>query len=151
MSWCRSVATKEKLKLRFTYQRFPHTSVHLNVTWTIRKTNEENKLLLVHTSGFQSKDSCVNQLLSIVHNLYKAFDGYPTLKTCGVFLDMSKTFDKVWHQGIIIKLNSIGVSDSLLSLIESFLSNRFQRVLLNDQTSKWLPIKAGVPQSSILG
>ena len=112
---------------------------------------EENKLLSVHQSGFQSNDSCVNQLLLIVHNLYKAFDAYPTLETCGVFLDMSKAFDKVWHQGLIFKLKSIGVSDSLLSLIESFLSNRFQRVLLNGQTSEWLPVKAGVPQGSILG
>ena len=109
---------------------------------------EENKLLSVHQSGFRSNDSCVNQLLSIVHNLYKAFDAYPTR---GVFLDMSKAFDKVWHQGLIFKLKSIGVSDSLLSLTESFLSNRFQRVLLNGQTSEWLPANAGVPQGSILG
>ena len=80
----------------------------------------EEKLLSVHQSGFWSNDSCVNQLLLIVHNLYKAFDAYPTLETCGVFLDMSKAFDKVWHQGLIFKLKSIGVSDSLLSLIESF-------------------------------
>ena len=64
---------------------------------------------------------------------------------------MSKAFDKAWHQGLIFKLKSIGVSDSLLSLIESFLRNRFQRVLLNGQTSEWLPVKAGVPQGSILG
>ena len=53
--------------------------------------------------------------------------------------------------GLIFKLKSTGVSYSLLSLIESFLRNRFQRVLLNGQTSKWLPVKAGVPQGSILG
>ena len=64
---------------------------------------------------------------------------------------MSKAFDKVWHQGVIFKLKSVGVSDSLLSLIESFLSNRFQKVILNGQTSKWLPVKAGVPQGSIVG
>ena len=48
-------------------------------------------------------------------------------------------------------MKSVGVSDSLLSLTESFLSNRFQRVLLNGQTSEWLSVKAGVPQGSILG
>ena len=56
---------------------------------------DENKLLSVHQSGFGSNDSCVNQLLSIVHNLYKAFDAYPTRETRRVFLDMSKAFDKV--------------------------------------------------------
>ena len=64
---------------------------------------------------------------------------------------MSKAFDKVWHEGLIFKLKSMGISDALLDLIGSFLENRFQRVVLNGQTSEWLPIKAGVPQGSILG
>ena len=84
---------------------------------------EENKVLSVHQSGFWSNDSCGNQLLSIVYNLHKAFDAYATLETCYVFLDISKAFDKVWHQGLVFKLMSVGVSDSLLSLIESFLNN----------------------------
>ena len=42
------------------------------------------------------------------------------------------------------------VSDSLLKLIQNFLTNRFQRVLFNSQTSEWLPVKAVVPQGSIL-
>ena len=112
---------------------------------------EEHNLLSVHQSGFHCNDSCINQLLFIVHTLYKAFDAYPTLDTRGVFLDMSKAFDKVWHEGLIYKLKSMGVSNSLLKLIQSFLSNRFQRVLLNGQTSEWLPVKAGVPQGSLLG
>ena len=64
---------------------------------------------------------------------------------------MSKAFDKVWHKGLMFKLKSDGFSGSLLRLIDSFLSNRFQRVLLNGQTSEWLLVKAVVPQDSILG
>ena len=59
---------------------------------------EENKLLSMHQCGFLSNYSCVNQLLSVVHNLYQDFDAYPTLKTRGVFLDMSKAFNEIWHQ-----------------------------------------------------
>ena len=69
---------------------------------------EDKKLLSVHRSGFLLSDSCVNQLLSIVHKLYKAFDAYPTLETSGVFLDMSKAFDKVWHEGLIFNLSQLG-------------------------------------------
>ena len=54
---------------------------------------------------------------------------------------MSEAFDKVWHEELIFKLKSDGFSDSLLRLIDSFLSNRFQRVLLNGQTSEWLPVR----------
>ena len=44
---------------------------------SLYKYLDSNKLLSFHQSGFQSSDSCVNQLLSIVHKLYKAFDAYP--------------------------------------------------------------------------
>ena len=48
-------------------------------------------------------------------------------------------------------LNLMGISDAFLDLIESFLENRFQRVLLNGQMSDWLTVKASVLQGFILG
>ena len=72
------------------------------------------------------------------------FDTNPSLDVRGNFLDLSKGFDRVWPDGLMHKLNYYG-------LIRSFLSGRHQRVGLNDQSSKWLHIKAGVPQGSILG
>ena len=84
---------------------------------SLYKYLEDSKLLSVRQYGFRSSDSCVNQLLSFVHKLYKAFVAYPTLETLGVFLDMSKTFGKVWQEGLTFKLMSVGVSDSLLRLI----------------------------------
>ena len=65
-------------------------------------------------------------------------------------MDVSKAFDKVWHERLIFKLKSMGICDALLDLIGSFLENRFQRVVLNGQISEWLPVRAGVPQGSIL-
>ena len=73
------------------------------------------------------------------------------LESCSVFLVMSKIFDKVWHEGHIFKLKSMGISNTLLKLIKSFLKNRFQRVVLNGQMSEWLPVKRGLPQGSMLG
>ena len=93
----------------------------------------------------------MSQLLSITHDIFKGFDANPPLDTRGVFLDISKAFDRVWHDGLIFKLKSFGVSGSLLSLLRNFLSGRFQRVVLNGQTSEWRRIEAGVPQGSILG
>ena len=52
-----------------------------------------NKLLSDKQSGFRPGDSCVSQLIAITHEIYKAFDGNPSLETRGVFLDMSKAFD----------------------------------------------------------
>ena len=85
-----------------------------------------------------------------MHEVYKSFDNFPSLETHFEFLDMSKAFDRVWHEGLIYKLKTIGVSNNLLTLFQSFLDNRYQRVLLNGQNSHWEMIKAGVPQGSIL-
>ena len=68
-----------------------------------------------------------------------------------IFLDISKAFGKVWHEGLIYKLRLYGFSGDLLSLLINFLTNRKQRVVLNGQNSSWADIKAGVPQGSILG
>ena len=62
-----------------------------------------------------------------------------------------KAFDRVWHEGLLFKLECIGISGNLLSLLKSFLSNRFQRVVLNGQCSSWPSVQAGVLQGSILG
>ena len=94
------------------------------------------KLLNPCQSGFKKNDSCINQLVSITHEIYSAFDRNPSLVVRGVFLDLSKAFDKVWHDGLIYKLKSLGISRSLLKLIQNYLDNRFQRVLLNGQTSE---------------
>ena len=67
------------------------------------------------------------------------------------FLDISKAIDKVWHERLIFKLQNIGISGNLISLLKSFLNNRFQRVVLNGQCSNWSSVLAGVPQGSILG
>ena len=112
---------------------------------------ERENLLNINQSGFRANDSCINQLISITHEIYRAFNCNPSLEVRGIFLDLSKAFDKVWHQGLLFKLESFGIRGKLLNLLEDYLSNRFQRVLLNGQESSWLPIKAGVPQGSILG
>ena len=112
---------------------------------------EENNLLNSNQSGFMPNDSCESQLLSIVHDIYSSFDCYPSLEVRGIFLDISKAFDRVWHEGLIYKIQSTEISGTALKLIKSFLSGRFQRVLLNSKTTSWSPILASVPQGSILG
>ena len=87
----------------------------------------------------------------IVHDIYVSFDQGRTVEVKANFLDISKAFDKVWQEGLIFKLDHSGTSGNLLSLLKSFLSNRFQRVVLNGQCSNWSLVLDGVSQGSILG
>ena len=112
---------------------------------------QENKFLSDNQSGFRSGDSCTSQLIAITHEIYKAFDGNPSLETRGVFLDMSKAFDKVWHDGLLYKLKNYGVEGDFYNILKNYLQNRKQKVVLNGQYSSWLDINAGVPQGSVLG
>ena len=111
----------------------------------------DNNLLTPNQSGFRPGDSAINQLLAITHNVYCAFESTPSLETCAVLLDLSKAFDRVWHDGLLYKLESYGISRNLHNLLRSFLLNRMQRVVLNGKCSHWQLIKSGVPQGSILG
>ena len=94
-----------------------------------------NRLFTPSQSGFLQGDSCIAQLLSVIHEIQIAFDENPTVDVRGVFLDLSKAFDKVWNDGIIFKLKAYGVEGELLSLLKNYLENREQRVVLNGQTS----------------
>ena len=78
-------------------------------------------------------DSCINQILSINHEIYQSPDDEFEVRV--VYLDISKAFDKIWYKGIIFKVKQNGISGKLLSLLSDFLKERKQRVTVNAQVS----------------
>ena len=90
-------------------------------------------MLSKHQSGFRPGDFCIYQLLAITHDIYLSFDSSLSLETRGVFLDISKFFDRVWHDGLLFKLKQNGVSGNLIGLIKSFLVIGFKESLLMEQ------------------
>ena len=108
-----------------------------------------NNIISCLQSGFVQGDSTVNQLVSIYNTFCNALDDGKEVRA--VFLDISKAFDRVWHKGLLLKLNSVGIRGSLLLWFSDYLTNRRQRVVLPGDCSDWTLTKAGVPQGSILG
>ena len=96
--------------------------------------------------GFRSSQS-TEDLVS--DRIFMTFNKSEATRT--VALDISNTFDRVWHAGLLQKLKSYGISGQIFGLISSFHSNRRLRVVLDGKSSQEYPVNAGVPQGSILG
>ena len=111
----------------------------------------KNKLLTKCQSGFLPGDSCISQLLSIVHDINSFFECDPTQNVRCIFLGISKAFDKVWRERLFFRSKTCGVKGELLNLLRNFLHERNQGVVLNGQISSWELKNSGVPQGSVIG
>ena len=99
--------------------------------------------------GFRSNRSCVTQLLEVLNDFSKMVENGDCIDV--IYLDFSKAFDTVPHQRLLSKLKAYGIQNNMLSWIESFLSERKQRVRVNTAYSDYAPVTSGIPQGSILG
>ena len=87
-------------------------------------------LIPKNQSGFRPGDSTTNQLIDLVNEIHQAFDSTKSHEVRAIFLDISKAFDKVWHDGLIFKMRQ-NVYGRLLQRLQDYLSKRKQRVALN--------------------
>ena len=99
--------------------------------------------------GFRKQHSTNHTLHSIVEKIRSSLD--KKMYTCGVFIDLEKAFDTVNHKIILSKLNHYGIRGTANTWFFSYLSSRYQSVMLNGVTSSCKVITCGVPQGSTLG
>ena len=109
---------------------------------------QENSFLTSLQSGVMAGDSTVNQFTFSNNIFCQALDANKEIRV--VFCDISKAFDRVWHVGLLRKLEAAGVTGKLLNWFKNYLLGR-KRVILPDVYSDWSKIIAGIPQCSILG
>ena len=109
----------------------------------------DNRLLYKFQSGFVPGHSTYHQLIELYHKVCLAFESGDI--SCIIFCDISKAFDRIWHKGLIVKLKSYCIDGRLLKWLKSYLSNRQQKVVINNSESTVGILKAGVPQGSVLG
>ena len=120
-------------------------TLHMHVSNYLYSHN----LIHENQAAYKPGDSTICQLTEIVHNVHLHMEEGHEVRM--VFLDISKAFDCTWHNGLLYKLKQLGIQGSMLKLIQSYLSDRSQRVVIRGQSSNTVQTEAGVPQGSILG
>ena len=111
----------------------------------------ENNILNHQQHGFMCNKSCLINLLETFEDWTSVVDqGYGVDV---VYLDYSKAFDSVHvpHRRLISKLEAYSVRGNLSLWLSNFLTNRFQRVVVNGSQSDWVNVQSGVSQGSVLG
>ena len=111
---------------------------------------DKKNLLFLNQHGFRSRVSGETQLIQFTQDIYD------TLNTQGgqadvLVMDFSKAFDKVDHQRLLLKIHRLGINHGVITWIRSFLSDRYQCVVLDGKKSDACPVLSGVPQGSVLG
>ena len=81
---------------------------------------DKNNFFNNNQSGFRPNNSCMHQLIAITHKIFSALDANPSLEVCGIFLDLSKAFDRAWYDGLLYKPDRNGTDGNLFKLIEPF-------------------------------
>ena len=110
---------------------------------------DQYSILSDRQHGFRSRRSCETQLISLTQELHEKLEEKSQVEM--IVLDFSKAFDKVPHKRLMKKLWNYGVRGQTHSWIQSFLTNRQQRVAVDGESSDWVHVDSGVPQGTVLG
>lgn len=110
---------------------------------------DKNNIIVKEQYGFMHGKSCTTQLLSHFEKILEILDNNSNADV--IYLDFAKAFDKVDHAILLKKLNSVGITGNLLTWLKSFLSNRKQYVIVENQKSIPEKVLSGVPQGTVLG
>ena len=108
-----------------------------------------DEILHENQHGFRKGLSCVTQLATVTHDILKSIE--KGVSVHAIVLDFSKAFDVVDHQLLLSKMIKLKINPIIIRWVSSFLSERYQRVILNGENSDLTAVTSGVPQGSVLG
>ena len=110
---------------------------------------ERENVLSAHQFGFRRRLGTADLLTLLQHKWSSTIANRGSVHTLAV--DIAGAFDEVSHKGALAKAQACGISGTLHTLLQDYLSNRSLRAVVCGQESEVFPIKASVSQGSILG
>ena len=115
---------------------------------TLSKCLQRYEVLCDEQHGFHTNRSCDTQLITAVNDFAECLNEGGQ---CDVLtLDFSKAFDKVPHAWLNQKLSHYGIRGLILTWLQAFLTNRSQRVIVDNMKSHATHVLSGVPQGTVL-
>ena len=99
--------------------------------------------------GFRKQFSKQHALVRLIERWKCCLDKSGVI--VGVLMDLSKAYDCIPHDLLIVKLHAYGLGIKAIKLLHSCLTNRKQRTKINNSFSEWVEILIGIPQGSVLG
>ena len=96
-----------------------------------------NYRITKNQTGFRSGDSTTNQLFTLVNEVHASFDSRSSIEVRSVFLDISKSFDNVWQEGLSFKLKENGVASNAINLLINLPVRQRERVVINGTSSEF--------------
>ena len=108
-----------------------------------------NNLISDHLFGFRPRHSTLDMLLILIQQWMETLNVRHEIRA--ISRDISRVFDAVWHPTFLSMLSAYGILGQLHSWLTGFRHSHNQHVALNGTVSSPLPLKAGVPQGSVLG
>ena len=99
-------------------------------------------------TGYRKHRNTEDQLLLLAQDIENAFQ--QKAKVVSVFFDLSKAFNRVWIEGLLLKVRQSGIGGKMFTWIKSFLHKRSARVALDSQLSVSVKMREGVPQGGVI-
>ena len=109
---------------------------------------EEEQIIVPEQAGFRRYRSTEDQTTHLAQVIEDAFQAQKV--TLAVFIDLQKAFDKVWKDGLLVKLLRNGIRGNMYQWTKSYLHNRRARVLVDGRCGRKILLRQGVPQGGVL-
>lgn len=114
----------------------------------LREFLESKNILTKIQSGFRTQRSTTDNILFLTQKITESFNNKKNL--IATFFDISKAFDKVWHQGLIYKMHKYNIPKYIIIWTATFLKDRKFKIKINSSISEEYSISAGVPQGAVV-